>query len=758
MTGKALVREFMAIPSLLIKISLLASLGSITAPGLAAEAANTAKPATWQDLRQQLRATRNFRLGAPFNFKILKDGSRVLYQKTTPPSTAAAVYAFNIKDGSESKILDADMLSAGEGPVSAEERALRERLRLMTSGINFFASDAEGRYILTPLKGKLFVWDSLAKKAIEIGQGKGSIFSPKMSADARQVAFVRDSNLYVTALSGGTVKALTKGGSEEKSFAVAEFIAQEELERTDGFWWSPDSKTILYEEVDQSKVERLSIADPFRPDAEPQRPYYPRPGKVNAKTRFGFVSASGGKTTWIDFGNEEFEYVSTVRWTKNGPPTFFLLNRLQNKARLVSADPKTGKTKIILREEDKAWVEVHNSIPVWLPEDKGFLWLSDASGSRQVEHRDASGKLVRAFILPKLEVKDIQGVSEDSKSFFVEVAVDGSHASLLEINLNDGSYKTVGAEGKETVSANSKFEYGLYVARETSVDGSDKTYLRSIDGKIEKIIPSAAAEPVLKANVSLQTIGPDQVQTAIVRPSNFVKGTKYPVLERAYGGPSSLMVRSSGRAYLEDQVMADAMGAIVVRMDTRGTPDRGREWEKAISRKFGSLPVEEHAEVLKLLCKQFPEFDENRIGVFGWSYGGYFTAYAVLARPDVYKVGVAGAPPVDWLDYDTAYTERYLGLPTTDKAAYDSASILPLVKSEKAKKSPRPLLLIHGTGDDNVFFFNSLKLVDEMERQALPYEFLPLMGMTHIVADEALDSRRFERTLEFFRRHLGTKP
>ncbi|MBC7533203.1 MAG: DPP IV N-terminal domain-containing protein [Oligoflexus sp.] len=713
------------------------------------------KPAPWEELRQQLRSTRNFRLGAPFNFKILKDGSRVLYQKTVPPSTAAAVYQFDIRNGTETKLLDAEMLAAGSGPVSAEERALRERLRLMTTGINFFATDPEGRWILTPLKGKLFVWDTAKNKATEIGQGQGSIFSPKLSADSKKVVFVRDSNLYVTDLLGSKTKVLTKGGTEEKSFGVAEFIAQEELERTDGVWWSPDSKTVLYEEVDQSKVERLSIADPFRPDGEPQRPFYPRPGKANAKVRFGFVSAEGGKTTWIDFGKEDFEYVSTVRWTKHGPPTFFLLNRLQNKARLVSADLKSGKTTVLLNENDSAWVEIHNSIPIWLPDDKGFLWLADSSGSRQLELHDRAGKLIRAYQLPKLQVKDIAGVTEDGKSAFVEVAVDSAHANLIRIDLESGSFKNVAPNSPSSLDASSDFEHGLYVGREASIDGQDKTWLRSWDGKTEKLIPSAAAEPVMKANVTLQTTGPDAVQTAIVRPSDFVAGKKYPVLDHAYGGPSSLMVRSSGRAYLEDQVIADAMQAIVVRMDTRGTPDRGREWEKAISRKFGSLPVNEHAEVLKLLVKQFPEFDESRIGVYGWSYGGYFAAYAVLARPDVYKAGVAGAPPVDWTDYDTAYTERFLGLPGSDQAAYESASILPLVKAAKAQKSPRPLLIIHGTGDDNVFFFNSLKLVDEMERQALPYEFLPLMGMTHIIPDEALDSRRFERTVQFFRQHFA---
>lgn len=735
-----------------VSLSLTFSLATARFTAFAAE---SSPKAPWQELREQLRTTRNFRLGAPFNFQILKNGQTLLYQKAIPPSTAAAVYSFDIKSGTEEKILDEGMLSAGDGPVSAEEKALRERLRLMTSGINFYEADETGDFLLTPLKGKLFVYDRKAQKGREIGSGKGSIYSPKFSVDGRRVAFVRGSNLFTIDRDGTHLKAVTKGGTEARSFGVAEFIAQEELGRMDGYWWSPDSRTLLYEAVDQTQVERLSIADPFRADAEPQRPYYPRPGKTNAKVRFGFTSADGGETTWVDFGKEAYEYVSTVRWTKNGPPTFFLLNRLQNTARLVAADPKTGKTTVLLQESDPAWVEIVNNVPVWLPDQKGFLWMTDRSGSRQIELHDVLGKEVRSLTVPHVEVKNLLGIDDKGLKAFVEVATDGSHSALMSIDIATGaSHLLLPVPDHGSVTASSKFQHGIFVAHTVDRLGLDETSLQNIDGTEKKLLPSSAAKPVMSAHVTLQTIGPDAVQTSIVRPSTFKPGEKYPVIDHAYGGPTSLMVRAGNRAYLEDQVMADALGAIIVRMDTRGTPDRGRSWEKAILHKFGTLPVNDHADNLKRLCKEFPEMDETRIGVFGWSYGGYFSAYAVLARPDVYKAGVAGAPPVDWLDYDTAYTERYLGIPGPDNKAYEVGSLLPLVKSETVQKTPRPLLIIHGTGDDNVFFFNSLKLVDALERRALPYEFLPLMGMTHIVSDEILDTRRFERTLDFFKRTL----
>jgi dipeptidyl-peptidase-4 len=736
--------------------TLLLSVLLTNSPLSAADQPVSSKQEPWQELREQLRTTRNFRLGAPFSLRILEDGERVLYQKAIPPSTSAAIYEFNRSTGQESKVLDADMLAAGDGPVSAEEKALRERLRLLTSGISFFANDPSGRWLLTPLKGKLFGYDRLLKKSWEIAPSKAPAFGPKLSPDFKQLAFIRDSNLYVAAFQGGTARAITKGGTEEKSYGVAEFIAQEELDRKDGFWWSPDSQTLLLQWVDQSQVERLSIADPFRPDLEPQRPYYPRPGKLNAKFRFAFAPAKGGALTWIDFGKDDFEYVGPVSWKKNGRPTFTLFNRLQNEMRLVTADPKTGRTQVLLKETDSAWVDIDPSVPLWLPNQQGLLWLSQRTGPKRLELRSEKGEFLRMLSPENLQVRRVLGISKDGATVYYEAAADSIASSLHASSLADGSSRLIAAVDQGSISLVSEFDERLLAARVSRLNGEDKTILRNWNDAKEQLIPSATAEPVLKANVTIERVGPDAIRTVLVRPSNFDRKKTYPLIERAYGGPSSLQVRASGRAYLEDQVMADALQAVIVRMDTRGTPDRGRDWEKAISRKFGSLPVNEHADTLKLLCALHPELDAERIGVFGWSYGGYFAAYAVLARPDVYKAAVAGAPPVDWLDYDTAYTERYLGLPDKDKAAYESGSLLTLLKPQHLTATPKPLLLIHGTADDNVFFFNSMKLVDGLERVGWPYEFLPLMGQTHIISDPELDSRRFERTLSFFRQHLAS--
>ncbi len=722
------------------------------APALANSPVLALDAPAWQALRQQIRETRSFRLGVPSQIQVVGDGSTVIFHRAAAPSTEMQIFELDLKSGQEKKILDAGMLLAGNGKVSAEEKALRERLRLQTSGLNFSLVDLKGERIVVPFQGKLFVYTRKSGTVKEIAKGDGPIFSPKLSPDGVWVAYVRRSNLYVARLDGGIEQALTRGGTETHSYGVAEFIAQEELDRRDGFWWSPDSRTLLLQEVDQKGVEQLVISDPAKPDAEPQRPFYPRAGRNNVKSRFGFISILGGDPRWIHFGQLTFEYVAGVNWDQD-KPTLQLLDREQKTAFLVLADPLSLKTEVLVKQDDPAWLELDVNLPEWLSKNQGFIWLSSNRGQDVLEWRDPQGKVVKPLTSPDFAYQQWVGLDSQKKKAFVLASKRPETSALYAIDLETGEARLVQELEGGQVSAQAIKRSDLYVLRKTSLQGEDLIELRSFDGKQVFPLRNLTPTPLLKAQVRIEEVGRDQVRVAIVRPSSFDPQRKYPLIENAYGGPGNQMVRSSGRAYLADQTIADALDVIVVRMDTRGTPGRGRAWERAIAGKFGSLPVDEHAEVLKNLVERFPEMDGQKIGVFGWSYGGYFAAYAALARPDVYKAAVVGAPPVDWLDYDTAYTERYMGLPQSKKADYETASLLNVLRKSGAHRKS-PLLLIHGSADDNVYFFNSLKLVDALERADYPYEFMPLIGMTHMVTDPILDDKRFERTLKFFRKHL----
>jgi dipeptidyl-peptidase-4 len=289
----------------------------------------------------------------------------------------------------------------------------------------------------------------------------------------------------------------------------------------------------------------------------------------------------------------------------------------------------------------------------------------------------------------------------------------------------------------------------LYVDSRTAADAWPESVVVREDGRSQVRLPDAAEMPPFRVNLELTTAGPRAFPAAIVRPRDFQPARRYPVVVQVYGGPHALTVKADERQYLLPQWIAD-QGAIVVCLDNRGTPRRDRAWERAIKGGFGTVPLEDQVEGLKALGAAYPELDLERVGVFGWSFGGYMAALAVLRRPDVFKVGVAGAPVVDWLDYDTHYTERYLDLPDAAPEAYHDSSLL-----THAPNLSRPLLVIHGTADDNVYFFHSLKLADALFRAGRPFELCPLAGVTHQVPDPAVRARLWARITDFLLRHLG---
>jgi dipeptidyl-peptidase-4 len=292
--------------------------------------------------------------------------------------------------------------------------------------------------------------------------------------------------------------------------------------------------------------------------------------------------------------------------------------------------------------------------------------------------------------------------------------------------------------------------HAIYVHYRTPLSGAPRAEVCRADGTRIGELPSVAETPPFVPKVEMVRVGSGRgFYAGVLRPRDFDPRKRYPVLVDVYGGPGANSVWAVMRAWLLSQWLAD-QGFIVVAVDGRGTPGRGRDWERAISRKFGSVPLTDQIAGLKALGQRFPELDLDRVGIVGWSFGGYMAALAVLKRPDIFKAAVAGAPVVDWLDYDTHYTERYLGMPDTDAAVYQEASLLPY-----ASRLRRPLLLIHGTADDNVFFRHTLKLADALFRAGKEFELLPLSSSTHMTPDPVVTERLWSRIALHFHRHLG---
>jgi dipeptidyl-peptidase-4 len=710
-------------------------------------------------LVRALAQTRGFRLGSPTHATLSADAKTLLFLRSGPRDPKQSLFEMDVASGDVRTLATPEALLAGPETLSPEERVRRERMRVRTTGFTSLDASRDAREAVVTLSGRVFVVDAGSGKAHALPTGDGAAIDPRLSPDGTRVAFVRDDDLHVVPVSSGRATQITRGGTERVTHGLADFIAGEELDRTRGFWWSPDGTRILYEEADTSKVDVLAIADAFHPDQPAQRIAYPRPGRANAELRFGIVASTGGPTTWARWDRARFPYVAQASWPKGGPPLLFVLDRLQHEGQLLAVDVTSGATRPLVTEHDAAWVNVDPSVPRWLQDGKGFVWSSERSGDWQLELRDASGTLVRELLPEGFGYVALADVDEARRTAVVIAGKDPTQQVPWLVDLEGGRPPKRLATEAGVVHARFDDAHSTYSSVEESLASMPRFFVRSLDGATAREIPSVAESPRELPSVELAEVGDDRVHVAIMRPRGFRSDRRYPVIDAAYAGPHVAVVERSALAFVRAQWIADATSCIVVAIDARGTPRRGRDWERALYKKLGGVPLEGHVEAIRALGARYPVMDTSRIGVYGWSFGGYFAALAVLARPDVYRVGVAGAPPADWRDYDTAYTERYLGLPDVDAAAYDAASLLTQARvPAPGPAAARPLLVIHGTADDNVWFLNGLKLTDALARARRPFEFMPLAGTTHMLLDPQLSEDVWLRTAQVLRDALHARP
>jgi dipeptidyl-peptidase-4 len=702
--------------------------------------------------------TRGFQLGRPVRPKPTPDGKAVLFLRAQARVPKLRLYEFDVVNYKTRELLTPEMVLKGaEEHLSPEEKARRERQRVSVGGFTDFQLSQDGSQVLVSLSGKLYVLERGNGKVRELPTGEGVLLDPKFSPDGKSVAYVRDHDLYVLDLPAGQETRVTSGGTEKKTHGLAEFVAQEEMGRFSGYWWSPDSQSIAYEEADADGVETWHVADPAHPEQPPLASFYPRPGKANVKARLGIVSTVpdtgrifplSGDTLWVEWDAKKYPYLAGVKWDKEGPLTLTVQDREQKELVLLKADPATGKTTALLTERDPAWVNLRHDCPRWL-DDGSFLWVAGGKDGPRLERRDKDGALKAVVVAAEAGFQELVDADIKTGQIVYRASLDPTQSQLFRVPLGGGMATPLTKEAGLHGAVFSK-DHSVYVHTVAAAAAMPKTEVRKADDRVVGELASVAEEPPFALNSEIVKVGEGQGFYAyVVRPHDFDGRKRYPVVAHVYGGPGHLQVQAAMGLRLIDQWLAD-QGFIVVALDNRGTPNRGRDWERAVSKHFGSVPLEDQVAGLKALGKRFPEMDLERVGIYGWSFGGYLSALAVLREPDVFKAAVAGAPVADWLDYDTHYTERYLGLPETDAAAYKEGSLLTYAADLK-----RPLLLIHGTADDNVYFRHTLKLADALFRAGKDFDLLPLPGMTHMTPDPVVTERLYGRIAAHFRKHLG---
>ena len=710
------------------------------------------------DCSFDLAATRNYELGIPVKATPVPDGSAVLYLRAAARDPVQRLYQFDLKQHREHELADGlAVAGANAAPLSVEAKAQRERARVTAKGYTEFQLSDDGGTVLLSLAGKLLL---VARQTGAVRQLPGTDWlAPRLSPDGSSVAAVSGNDLSVFAAEGGQITPLTHAGSATRSNGLADFIAAEELDRQDGLWWSPDGRFLAFEEVDNSDVEPHFIASPAEPAKPPISFRYPRAGTDNARLRLGIVPVAGGPPRWAAWDNADYPYLARVIWPSRGPLTLVVLNRAQTEAIILAVDPDSGSTRELWRETDSAWLDLDASVlqgrqarpmPRWLPDGSGFLWASERDGLWRLERHRADGSLIGPVTPPGFRFGGLLDVDNDGRVLIVAGGTDRLSSGLYTIPLGGGPVLPL-ADQRGLHSGELGGGHGVIVDSYALADGSRGVRVLDRSGAKLADLPSVAELPPSAPQVSLLAVGGHDLDAQVVWPHHFEAGRHYPVLLSVYGGPTVKNVLAAPRRALAKQCLADR-GYIVVTIDNRGTPGRDRAFERAVRGNLIDIALDDQVEGLHALAAQIPEMDLERVGIYGWSFGGYVAAMATVRRGDVFQAGIAGAPVVDWQDYDTAYSERYLGLPADNRDGYRASNLLTY-----AARLERPLLLIHGLTDDNVYFQHTVKLTQALFAAGKPYGLIILPG-THQLPEPELRAQLDLREAAFFESVLHPQP
>jgi dipeptidyl-peptidase-4 len=580
------------------------------------------------------------------------------------------------------------------------------------------------------------------------------VLDPRPSPDGRLVAYVAGGALRVTGAEGEEDRALAEPEDEHITYGLAEFIAAEEMGRSRGFWWSPDSDRLLVARADERDVRRWWIPDPAQPDQEPSKVAYPAAGTPNATVRLFFVALDGNRTE-VTWDRERYPYLARVHWSAAGPPLLLVQSRDQRTQLYLAVDPESGSTRTVHVDEDEAWLELFSGVPAWAPEssyEQGF------GGGRLVRIADEGGARVlavgdRVLTGAQLQLRAVLDIGESDVLVSAAAGADSAEPETGEIHVyrvNELGVERV-SDGPGVHAAVRGGGVTVLASSRTDVSGALVQVLR--DGKQVSVVATHAEEPVLRARPTLTEAGARRIPCAVLLPSGHRDADgPLPVLMDPYGGPHGQRVLAAHNPYLTSQWFADQGFAVVV-ADGRGTPGRSPGWEKAVVGDF-TPTLDDQIEALQSLAGSFP-LDLDRVAIRGWSYGGYLAAMAVLRRPDVFHAAVAGAPVTDWRLYDTHYTERYLGDPAAQSAAYAANSLVTDAGLTSAEGPARPLMIVHGLADDNVVMAHTLRLSSALLAAGRAHEVLPLTGVTHMTPQEQIAENLLLLQVDFLKRSLG---
>jgi dipeptidyl-peptidase-4 len=700
----------------------------------------------------------------PETIKWSPDNTKVSFIQRDDAGEHGQLWYIDVATGKKAVLVAETKLQSLFPPSSKMTAEQRERMQRYSVAAYQWAPDS--KHLLFDSRGLLWYFSLDTGTAVQLTGSTEPNSDPKFSPDGKRLAYVRKHDLWSRPVGEGGERQVTKEGDDNLLNGEVDWVYEEELGVRSNYFWSPDSKQIVFLQMNEKQVPTYPITDwmPTHPKVTELK--YPKAGDPNPEVRLGVVSADGGKVRWMnagDAGNKEI-YIPRFGWLSNGMVYALVVNRLHTRMDLYFADAGSGRSRLVLSEsEPNAYLDDERFHITWLQSGDRFLWPSWRDGHMHLylysfdknNPLAADAKLERQLTKGEFEVNDVAGVDESAgEVFFHANAGDPRQEQVYAVKLEGGAMQKLTQEAgvhKASFAGNGQYFVDAYSALLSpprlafcKVGGTCSTFWQSHAVEAYKLIAPRALE--LKAADGQTTLyghlllppGAEQAGTA-----------KIPLILNPYGGPSGQEVRDSwgGTGFLFHQIMVQR-GFAILQVDNRGMANRGRAFASPLLRHFGKVELEDQLAALDQVLKQFPALDPNRIGWWGWSYGGFMTLYA-MTHSDRIKAGVSGAPVTDWRNYDSIYTERYMGLPKENASGYADSSPVNAAKTLQGR-----LLEVHGTSDDNVHVQNTIQMMRALVNAGKQYDLQLYPGRTHGVSGSADRTHLYHRIQHHFEQYL----
>ncbi|MCV6615668.1 MAG: S9 family peptidase [Cellvibrionaceae bacterium] len=701
---------------------------------------------------------------APRSLKLSPDGSRATFLKGRADDAGRMdLWQYQIATGETKLLVDSLALAGGkENELSDEEKARRERARISSlSGIVDYQFSKDGQQLLFPLSGDLFVYQINGNKTKALTQGEGFATDPKFSPKNNYVSFIRERNLWVVETASGQSRPLTRAGKPTEAWGMAEFVAQEEMKRMSGYWWSPNEDAIVAAKFDEAPVPVVKRSEIYAERTEVIEQRYPGAGSNNVLISLAVLDPQNKRPpVSLDLGEEQDIYLARVKWLADGSGILVQRqDRKQQRLDLLLYSPSGGKGKVLLSETSATWVNLHEDLKTLA--NGNFIWASERSGFKHLYLYNREGKLLNAITSGDWQVDEIEAVDEQKqKIYFSASKLTPLEKQLYRVDFDGNNLKRISRNrGWHNISFSRDASVYIdswsddLIPQQVSLHNADGSQITLLDANQVKeghaLFPYYGGLQQPQYGKLQTTLGGDLFYQ-MLKPKDFDPNKRYPVFLRVYGGPGSQQVqrRWDGRWGLMDQYMAQ-QGFVVFTLDNRGSERRGKAFEDPIYKAMGGVEVEDQLVGISYL-KTLPFVDPERIGVFGWSYGGYMTLLMLAQASDQIAAGVSVAPVTDWMLYDTHYTERYMGLPAENVEGYTNSSVFPHLAGLTSD-----LYLIHGMADDNVLFSHSTKLMAELQKTGVPFRLMTYPGEKHGITGKGQRSHVFNEIGNYFIERLG---